>query len=163
MIDIEIPADFPVQPIDPNDPTAKAVATCGTCGLSWDDGEVTSMTPTPSGRCPFEAFHEDDEGDGDSEPESVWEYTENAPDYVEATADLWHWSTNYQAGQGPITLFLDLIGWSDEQIGEPLYNMRDAKLGYVELSKLAAALTEYANRPHDVRDWIDGLLAYDEA
>ena len=91
----------------------------------------------------------------------VWEYAENAPDYASATSDLWHWSTNYHAGRGPITLFLDLIGWSEENVGEPLYNMREASLGYLELSKLAGALQEYAARPTDVRAWIDGLLAYD--
>lgn len=51
-----IPADHPVQPVwdddNPVDP-----ATCGYCELTWDDGKVTSMTPAPSGRCPFEAFH----------------------------------------------------------------------------------------------------------
>lgn len=56
-----IPADFPVQPITANDP-AVDLATCGDCGLSWDDGKVTSMTPAPSARCPFEYFH-DNKGD----------------------------------------------------------------------------------------------------
>jgi len=36
---------------------AKDLATCGTCKRSWDDGISTSITPTPSGRCPFEYFH----------------------------------------------------------------------------------------------------------
>lgn len=56
-----IPADFEVQPIDPDDATAKDPATCGTCGLTWDDGVSTSWTPAPSGRCPFEYFHVDEE------------------------------------------------------------------------------------------------------
>lgn len=38
-------------------PAAKTVATCGDCGRSWDDAKSTSITPVPSGRCPFEAFH----------------------------------------------------------------------------------------------------------
>jgi hypothetical protein len=51
-----IPKDHPVQPI--RDLTkAKDPATCGHCKLSWDDAIVTGMTPTPSGRCPFEFFH----------------------------------------------------------------------------------------------------------
>jgi hypothetical protein len=61
-----IPTDFPVQPIDPDDPSAIALATCGTCGRSWDDGAITSMTPTPAGRCPFEAYHTNEP---DLEPE----------------------------------------------------------------------------------------------
>lgn len=51
-----IPADFPVQPLKPNQKAEDRV-TCGHCGLSWDDAIITSMTPAPSARCPFEAFH----------------------------------------------------------------------------------------------------------
>ena len=53
---ISIPSDFPVQPLKPG-VTSKRMATCGHGGLSWDDGKITGMTPAPSGRCPFEAFH----------------------------------------------------------------------------------------------------------
>ena len=51
-----VPPDYEVQPLGPDD-AAERRTTCGACGLSWDDAKVTSMTPTPSGRCPFEAFH----------------------------------------------------------------------------------------------------------
>lgn len=34
------------------------VATCGHCGRSWNDAAISSRTPVPSGRCPFEAEHE---------------------------------------------------------------------------------------------------------
>lgn len=88
----------------------------------------------------------------------VWELTENPPQGCEETASLYHWSTNYDAGKGPFTLFLDLLGWSDENIGEPLYGLKDASLGYVELDKLGAALREYADRPHDVREFVDTLV-----
>lgn len=88
----------------------------------------------------------------------VWQLIEEAPKHVEATADLYHWSTNYDAGKGPITLFLDLIGWSEDNIGEPLYSLKDASLGYVELDKLGLALREYADRPQDVREFVDQLL-----
>lgn len=53
---ISIPSDYEVQPLKPGQ-SAKARCTCGTCGLSWDDGVATGITPTPSGRCPFESFH----------------------------------------------------------------------------------------------------------
>ena len=53
-----IPPDFPVQPLADGAP-AKDRVTCNGCGLSWDDGVVTTYTPAPSGRCPFEYFHED--------------------------------------------------------------------------------------------------------
>ena len=98
-----------------------------------------------------------------TEYEDVWQYAENAPDYCKATSGLWHWSTNYDAGKGPITLFLDLTGWSEENIGEPLYSLKDASLGYLELGKLADALNEYADRPTDVMEWLEGLLQYDES
>jgi hypothetical protein len=52
----EVPEDWPVRELDDDDP-AEWRATCGECGRSWDDAEVTSMTPTPAARCPFEAFH----------------------------------------------------------------------------------------------------------
>jgi hypothetical protein len=93
----------------------------------------------------------------------VWEFTENAPGYAENTADLWHWSTNYAAGQGPITLFLDLIGYTEEEYGERMYNFMDNSLGYVELSKLADALREYADRPTEVMEWVRELLSYEDA
>ncbi len=35
----------------------RRAATCGTCNRSWDDTISTSMTPVPSGRCPFEYEH----------------------------------------------------------------------------------------------------------
>ena len=52
----DIPKNYPVRPLRKN-VHAKAKATCGSCGLSWDDAISTSMTPTPSARCPFEHFH----------------------------------------------------------------------------------------------------------
>jgi hypothetical protein len=51
-----IPPDYPVQPFT-GDTSLDAIATCGSCGRSWDDSVVTSMTPSPSARCPFEPFH----------------------------------------------------------------------------------------------------------
>lgn len=53
----EVPADYPVRVLSVDDATAVDLMTCGECGRSWDDAERTSMTPTPAGRCPFEAFH----------------------------------------------------------------------------------------------------------
>lgn len=91
----------------------------------------------------------------------IWTFTEEAPAHAADVADLWHWSTNFDAGQGPFTLFLDMIGWSEDEIGETLYSMASANLGYMELDKLADALKQYADRPTDVRAWIDELMAFD--
>lgn len=52
-----IPADYPVRPLIRADGDRPSIVTDGACGLSWDDDIVTSMTPTPAGRCPFEQFH----------------------------------------------------------------------------------------------------------
>jgi len=52
----KIPKNFEVKPLKKGQ-NAQRKATCGTCGLSWDDGIATTMTPVPSGRCPFEYFH----------------------------------------------------------------------------------------------------------
>lgn len=41
--------------LDPTDPRATV---CGTCGAAWDDTVSTSVTPTPAGRCPWEADHQ---------------------------------------------------------------------------------------------------------
>jgi hypothetical protein len=95
--------------------------------------------------------------------DNIWSFVEDAPDYADEVADLWHWSTNYDCGKGPFTLFLDLIGWSEDNIGEPLYNLSNASLGYVELGKLADALQQYVSRPSDIRTWVDELLAFDGA
>ena len=41
----------------------KRIYTDGNCGLSWDDSIITGMTPAPSARCPFEYFHEYENGE----------------------------------------------------------------------------------------------------
>jgi hypothetical protein len=50
------------QPLDKFGRVAVDRRTCPTCGRSWDDARITAYTPTPSGRCPFEYFHD---GDGE--------------------------------------------------------------------------------------------------
>ena len=83
---------------------------------------------------------------------------EPAPAGCEGVQDLYSWSLNYDAGTGPFTLYLDLIGWTEENVGEALYNLSTARLGHMELSKLAAALTEYAEHPQFVSDYVDALM-----
>lgn len=52
-----IPASFPVQPLRAGQSAVDPVK-CLTCQLSWDDAAPTAYTPAPSGRCPFEEFHD---------------------------------------------------------------------------------------------------------
>ncbi len=96
-----------------------------------------------------------------TETRDIWAMLEEpAPQGCEGVQDLYSWSLNYDAGNGPFALFLDLIGWSDEEIGSPLYDMGacPSMLGYLEIGKLAVALTEYADAPHDVRAYVDALM-----
>ena len=34
----------------------RGIVTCGDCSRSWDDDKVTSLTPAPAARCPFEGM-----------------------------------------------------------------------------------------------------------
>jgi hypothetical protein len=42
---------------DENGKVVTDAATCGTCGMTWNDALITSRTPTPSARCPYEHIH----------------------------------------------------------------------------------------------------------
>jgi hypothetical protein len=90
-----------------------------------------------------------------------WELLETPPDYAAHTNALYEWSLNYDAGKGPITLFLDLIGYSANEYGTNLFDLSEVhrSLGYLELDYLGDALKEYADRPGDVMAWLEQLLA----
>lgn len=60
--------------------------------------------------------------------------------------------------QRTIPFILDLIGWTQDNLGEPIYQLKDASLGYLELSKLAEALSDYADAPNEVRAYVDLLM-----
>jgi hypothetical protein len=90
---------------------------------------------------------------------NFWELLENPPANVSETNALIEWSMNYDIKTGtPYHLFLDLIGYSDENYGENLYkgNPRNV-LGFMEIDYLGDALKEYANNPKEVEAWIDAL------
>ena len=91
--------------------------------------------------------------------QDIWQMLEeDAPEGCESVQDLYSWSTNYDPGKGPFTLFVDLIGWSDEQLGGPLYNLADASLGYLDLAKLSEALAEYVASPQTVMEYVERLI-----
>jgi hypothetical protein len=87
------------------------------------------------------------------------EWSDNAPTYCEAVADLYRWSANYDEFV-PFRKFLDLIGFDAYEIGVPVANWSRPSdgLGFLELSKVADALQEYIARPEDVERWITNLL-----
>jgi hypothetical protein len=46
-----------VRYVAPWRPAPDTYTRCNTCGRAWDDDHVTSVTPTPAARCPFEYWH----------------------------------------------------------------------------------------------------------
>jgi phage gp16-like protein len=82
------------------------------------------------------------------------------PKHVTDVVGLINWSFNCDAPT-PYMLFQDLIGYSDEVYGEKLCK-KMPMLGHIEIGYLAEALMEYANRPHDVTEWMDKLRKEEE-
>ena len=89
---------------------------------------------------------------------NIWDIYEHPRDCAVHTTALFEWSRNFDAGNGPATVFLALISYEID--GEPLAlpNMSTACLGFMELDYLGEALKEYANNPEIVNDAIAELL-----
>lgn len=75
--------------------------------------------------------------------------------------DLWSWSDNFSFPT-PASLFLDLIGYSEDELGERLCSRTMPALGWEEQHRLGWALLAHAHRPGDVLERVAELLA-DEA
>ena len=83
-----------------------------------------------------------------------------APQGCRAVRDLYAWSRHFEGGKKPFALFLDLIGWTEDEFGEgSIYDYQHRSLGDVERGKLGAALTEYVEAPDDVRVYVRHLVA----
>jgi len=82
-------------------------------------------------------------------------------DRVDRTAMLFDWSTNCESPT-PASLFMDLIGFSEDEFGYTLTQGKIPQMGYVEVSKLGEALVEWSDRPLDVERFIRRLLDADE-
>lgn len=98
--------------------------------------------------------------------QDIWQMLEaEAPDGCADVQDLYSWSLNYDAGRGPFVLFLDLIGWSEDETGDLIFNNDRGTygFGYLELSKLADALNEYTSSPNEVRAYVDALMEAESA
>jgi hypothetical protein len=85
----------------------------------------------------------------ETKPKTVWDLYENPPKGAEETSALAEWSLNYDYKTGnPYWVFLDLIGYSEENYGENLFSGKFSQvLGFMELDYLADALKEYAENP----------------
>jgi hypothetical protein len=87
------------------------------------------------------------------------ELIDNAPETLSRIARLWSVSSNYEY-PSPATVFIDLIGYTEEEFGEPLTTMKEAvrRLDFVGLGLIGQALDEYTDRPNDARVFIQELL-----
>lgn len=81
-----------------------------------------------------------------------------APDYAEHTAHLFSWCEGNYDFPAPSSLFLDLVGYSEDHMGENLTARKMPLMGYLEIDMLAKALTEYAKRPNDVREFVEKIM-----
>jgi hypothetical protein len=61
----------------------------------------------------------------------------------------------------PFRKLLDFVGYSMQEFAHPLDNWADPSdsLGFIELGKIAEALTEWANRPQDCEAFVSELLS----
>ena len=87
-----------------------------------------------------------------------FELCDTAPEYAADTAHLFSWCEGNYDYPAPSSLYLDLIGYSEEEHGERLTSNGWPSLGYLELNLLANALTEYATRPNDVYQFVSKLM-----
>lgn len=76
----------------------------------------------------------------------------------EAINDLQLWDSNFESGKGPMSVFLDLIGYAQEQGVPPFFDYENAQLGYLELDHLADALKQYAVIGEDANEYVKQLI-----
>jgi hypothetical protein len=91
---------------------------------------------------------------------TLWEFLESPNERAKETQALFSWGLNCDIKGNPWLLFLDLIGWTEDELGESQRcQPSGSSYGYMELGYLADALTEYADNPHAVRAWVDLVMA----
>ncbi len=81
--------------------------------------------------------------------------TEKFPEIL----DFYEWSLNYEY-PSPFSYFLDLIGYSSEELEDTLgdWSKVQEKISYLELSYFAEALTEYVKNPDPAYKLIQELV-----
>lgn len=94
------------------------------------------------------------EGEQETPVNDVWTALDNPPAGCEAVARLYSWG--YNETHKTMRAFLDLTGISSEMGAWYLSEMRP--LGYLECDYLGAALVEFADRPNDVRAYVNALI-----
>ena len=95
--------------------------------------------------------------------QSVWEFTEAAPAWASPLVECWSWSLNCDDKGDPWGALLDLVGWSDDELGCRVFPWaaRDWSLGWLELGYLSAALNLWSDRPYECAEWVRALQECD--
>lgn len=127
----DIPADFPVRPLSFG-ALGGGIATCFACGLSWDDAVVTSLTPAPAGRCPFEQFHG---GKVMSEGSA-------------SLVDLMFTRAGYLRGQGEQDRAADLVEYASQM--QVLIEHPPMATASLTLKEVLQSLVEYARKAAEI-------------
>jgi len=96
--------------------------------------------------------------ENETQTRTVWEFLELPNRHAQEAQALYSWGLNCERNSNPFLVFLDLIGWSEENYGEHLVMGSFGSLGYLEQSYLADALKEYADAPHEVTAWVTELM-----
>jgi hypothetical protein len=90
--------------------------------------------------------------------QKFFDLCDTAPRYAEDTAQLFSWCEGNYDFPAPSSLFLDLIGYSEEEHGSRLTAEKWPALGHLELDLIARALIEYSQRPEDVYGFTQTLM-----
>jgi len=87
------------------------------------------------------------------------EIIETKGDKFPAVVDFYQWSANYEY-PSPFSYFLDLIGYSSEELEDTLGDWAKVKekIDYLELRYFSEALAEYVENPHAVYALIKELV-----
>ena len=76
---------------------------------------------------------------------------------------LFEWSHNYDGGNNPYCVYLDLIGYSEAYYGETIVKNPSECLGYLEYTMLAKCLNLFNNNGYDyIYNIIDELTQEEE-
>ena len=67
----------------------------------------------------------------------------------EKIKDLLEWSANYESGNNPYCVYLDLIGYSESYYGETIVKNPSECLGYLEYTMLSDCLALFENNGYD--------------
>ena len=82
---------------------------------------------------------------------------QHPPAGMAGIASLYQWGQNYDSANNPFVLFLDLMGWSQEELGSTLFEGM-IEQAPVEADLIAVALLNYANAPYDAYSYCSALL-----